>query len=70
MKQGKEQFLDDKQIGVIVGMLSRQPHTAAELMDKSGLESTAVYLSLNWLLKENKIRYSNQSPVKYRLVRQ
>jgi ATP-dependent DNA helicase RecQ len=70
MKQGKAHFLDDKQIGVIVGMLNRHPCTAAELMEKSGLESTAVYLSLNWLLKENKISYSNQSPVRYRLVRQ
>ncbi|MCA1802971.1 MAG: winged helix-turn-helix domain-containing protein [Rhodothermaceae bacterium] len=50
-------------------MLSQRPYTASELMDESGLENTAVYLSLNWLLKENKISYSNQSPVKYRLVR-
>jgi len=69
MKKGKAEFLDDKQIGLIAGILSQRPSTAVEIMDKSGLESTAVYLSLNWLLKENKISYTNQSPVRYRLVR-
>lgn len=69
MARGKNDFLDDGQIRAITEVLRQQPSTALEITDKTGMDSSAVYLSLNWLLKENKITYSNQSPVRYRLTK-
>lgn len=67
MAKGKTDFLDDTQITAVTEVLRQRPSTAMEISDKTGLESSAVYLSLNWLLKENKVIYSRQSPVRYRL---
>jgi ATP-dependent DNA helicase RecQ len=69
MSKGNMGYLDESMVKVIYGLIRDQPATAGTLIEKSGLTHHSVYLALNWLLKEDKIMYSEQSPVRYRLTK-
>jgi ATP-dependent DNA helicase RecQ len=67
MGKGRSGFLDDAVVGKVAGALSKSALTASELAESAGIGLQDVYLCLNWLLKEEKIIYSGQSPVRYRI---
>jgi len=55
--------------GIVWGVLKQNgPLSVAVLKRRTQLSSTELYAALGWLARENKIRITGESPLKYRFA--